>query len=166
MRRLPILKTLVTILFIMSLIMMFFLVPCMLLAIVMPESIPFEINGVPAKDLTIELHILGFIMLIGFTAFIYALYLFKQTLTLFEKRKIFDAAVIKNLDQTGKAIIAGYLICAVPMFLYNMTTDEIKIDLNISFESVFILGLGLFFIVLSEIFLMAKTMKEENDLTV
>ena len=52
-----------------------------------------------------------------------------------------------------------------PLFLYN-TLIEGTIEIDFGTDSIFIIGLSLFFMVLSDVFRMAKKIKEENDLTV
>lgn len=168
MKRITLLKTLTTILLVFAGICMFFAVPFILLVAVMPGSVPVKINGHAATDVHAEGVLFMLAIAIGCAFFIYALYLFRKVLELFEKKKFFHDDVIKNFNQTGKAIFIGYAICAVATFLFNMlATGEISLELNTGFDSsLFIIGLGLFFIVLSDVFLMAKISKEENDLTV
>lgn len=168
MKRLALLKTLTVILFILSVIGMFFAVPFILVLAIMPGRIPFKINGHPADAAGIETILLMLAIAAGCAFFIYALHLFKKTLELFEKKKIFHEDVVKYFDQTGKAILIGYAICAVAVFFYNtLVQNSIELDIAFGFNSsLFIIGLGLFFLVLSDVFLMAKNIKEENDLTV
>lgn len=166
MKKLSILKTYTTILFALAVLTVFFGIPFLLIAIIMPGSIPFKINGQPATDLSALQLILAFTLFLGFGLFVYTLYLFRQTLTLFEKNKLFDSAVIKNFDRMGKAILAGFIICGATMFAYNLTDGEISFDLDQIIKSVFVICLGLFFLVLSSVLERAKKLKEENDLTV
>jgi hypothetical protein len=168
MKKLAILKTLATLLFVFALIGLFFGVPFILVVAVMPGSVPFEINGAPANTTNVETILMMVALVIGLGFFTYALYLFRKVLTLFEKKKIFHDDVIKNFDQIGKAIIIGYFVMAVPYMLYVLLTEN-RVDISVEFglnESILVLGAGLFFIVLSEVFLVAKNIKEENDLTV
>lgn len=168
MRRLPILKTLTTILFVISMLGIIFGIPAFFLLIIMPERVPLKLNGVQVTSVDAELIILLICLIVGYALFVYALYMFKMVLALFEKKRIFDVDVIRYFDQIGKAILAGYLICAVPMFFYNMLAqEELELGVYFGFNSAFFtIGLALFFMVLSEVFLVAKNLKEENDLTV
>ena len=161
MKRLALLKTLITILFILCIITLFFAVPFILVAAVMPGQIPFDINGQPATQLGIETILVMLAVAIGFAFFTFALYLFRKLLTLFEKRKFLHDDVIKNLDQTGYAILIGYGICAVALFIYT-TLVQGSMEIKFGFSSVFTICLGLFFMVLSDVFAMAKKSKEEN----
>lgn len=168
MRRLYILKAIAHFVFIMFAIALVFVIPAFFMLVIMPGSIPFKVNGDAAQNADAELLVLLFLFIVGCVFFVYALYLFRKVLDLFSKRRFFDDAVIRNFDQMGKAIIIGYLISAVPAFVYNMISEAgLKLEFGFSTDSgLCILGLGLFFLVLSEVFLNAKMMKEENDLTI
>lgn len=152
---------------------MIFSVPFILILSVMPERIPpgltFKINGIETISKIDGLAILYIIALVvGFGFFTYALHLFRKTLDFFSKKIIFDTRVITSLNQCGKAILTGYFICIGAEFLYKMITHQmIEFKLNFSLDgTIAIISLGLFFIVLAEVFQMAKKIKEENDLTV
>ena len=169
MKRLELLKTLTNIVFALCMITMAFLPPLLLIAIFMPGRIPFKVNGVPADQLGAVALIAAFFIIVAYAFFIYALYLFKGTLALFQKKKIFHEDVIKNFSQTGLAILIGYVISIGTVFFYNLaTTNEQHINLDFTgiAQSLAIPALGLFFIVLGDIFAMAKKIKDENDLTI
>lgn len=153
--------------FVLCMIGIFFGVPCILMIIFLPGSVPFKINGEPAGAAGAETIVLLFAVAAGFGFFTYALYLFKKVLALFEKKKIFHDDVIKNLNQIGKAIIIGYFIVTVAYIFHQLLTAKpLELSTNGITETLLALGLGLFFMVLSEVFLIAKGLKEENDLTV
>lgn len=166
MRRLPILKTFTSILFALSILTFFFGIPFLLIALIMPDAIPFKINGQPATELTALQLILAFICSAGIGLFVYALHLFRQVLTLFEKNMIFDDAVIKNFDHMGKAILTGFVICFSTGLIYNFTDGTVSIELDQILKSVLIICAGLFFLVFSSVLKRGKKLKEENDLTV
>lgn len=164
MRRLPILKTIADIIFVLAIIGVFFGAPLLLMLAIMPESVPFKITdtSLTAGRSGAELIIVIILITISYVLWIYALYMFRKVLDLFKKRVIFDERVIKYFDQIGKAIIAGYLIAAAPLFLYDtVNSNPIKINASFGFSSALItLGIGLFFMVLSEVFLIAKGKEE------
>lgn len=166
MTQLRTLKLLVQILFALSLIVMFFLIPFMVLSIVMPESIPFKIDGEMAKDIPLVSKLFVLVAIGGIGCFIYALHIFKQNLTLFEKKRVFDFAVIVNFKKTGRMIYIGALLYALGAMLFRLTRGTISIDFPFIAQMIFIFALGLFFEVLSGVFQWAKNLKEENDLTV
>ena len=96
MKQLSLLKNLTQILFAFSLLAMFFLVPFWVLTFVIPQTIPFKINGETVANIPLTTKLFGGIIIGGIAFFIYALYIFKETLVLFRKKKIFDPNVIKN----------------------------------------------------------------------
>jgi hypothetical protein len=168
MKRLPILKAITHFAFIISTIALIFIIPAYIMLLIMPGTVPFKIDGEIAEDASPEVLILILLTIVGLIFFVYALYLFRKVLDLFSKRKFFDDAVIKNFDQIGKALIIGAAIATIPAFLYDTINGSgITLDFSFSFDSfLFTVAMGIFFMVLSEVFLAAKNMKEENDLTV
>ena len=160
------LKQLVQILFAASLFIMFFLVPFMLISIVMPESIPFKIDGEMAKDVSLASKLVVFIAIGGIGCFIYALYIFKKNLILFGKKKVFDIAVITNFRKMGRIIYIGGILFIAGAILFRLTRGMLAIDLGFILQMIFIFAMGLFFDVLAGVFQWAKNLKEENDLTV
>lgn len=171
MRRLWLLKSLVDLLFVFAMIGVVFTLPLILMVAVMPEEVPFTLNGGDTEMLQgkteWELIIFCLLIYVGYLFLVFALYLFKKTLVLFKRRIIFDDAVIKNFDQMGKAILIGYFIAIAPMIFFALTDNPVQLKVSFGLnESLLIVGLGLFFMVLSEVFQMAKNLKEENELTV
>lgn len=162
MRRLPVLKTIVSIVLFLSVIVLIFTIPAYVMLLVMPATVPFKFNGQIAENLGAEYLILLLLFIAGYAFMVYALYLFKKVLDLFSKQKFFDNAVITLFDQIGKAILIGYFIAAVPAFLYNLVTESKWLfELGFSFDSgLFIIAMGLFFMALSEVFLIAKDKKD------
>ena len=137
----------------------------------MPESVPQNITIEWLEkgeriNLETTLYLLALVTAYGF--FTYALYLFRKILDLFAKRILFDIRTISALDQAGKAIITACIIDIVATFIYKaVTSDIIEIKPSIGINSTIVaVCLGLFFMVLSEVFLMAKKLKDENDMTV
>ena len=170
MRRLSTLKTIVDILFVFAMIAVVFGLPLILMLIIIPEQVPFKWStpkGIDLEPLSWEYIICMFSSYIGYAFFVYALYLFRKTLDLFRKRVFFDDRVIKYFDQTGKAILIGVMIFFAIAVLLQFTGNPIEMEISIGLNDTLITaGLGLFFIVLSDVFAMAKKHKEDNDLTV
>ena len=166
MKRLIILHALVQILFSLSLLLMFFLVPFWVLSFTYPHTIPFKVNGEMVAATPIIAKAFAGLMIVGIAFFIYALYIFKQILDLFLKKRIFNPDVIKNFRLIGRSILLGYIFSGGGSILYNLSRNESSIDFNFIAGSIFIICLGLFFFVLSEVFQTAKNIKEENELTI
>lgn len=166
MRRLSTLKTIVDILFVLAMIGVIFGLPLILMLIIVPDQVPITFSkGRRASGIDF----IGFLFFVyvGYLFFVYALYLFRKTLELFKKKIFFDDRVIRNFDQTGKAIIIAVMIFFAIAVLLRFTGDPINLELDFGLNSSLLTaGLGLFFIVLSDVFAMAKKHKEDNDLTV
>jgi uncharacterized membrane protein len=145
---------------------MFFLVPFWVLSFMGPHTIPFKVNGEMVAATPIISKAFAGLIVAGIAFFIYALYIFKQTLDLFLKKRIFSPDVIKNFRLIGRSILTGYLLSGGGSMLYSLSRNTVSIDFNFIAQSIFIICLGLFFFVLGEVFQTAKNIKEENDLTV
>jgi hypothetical protein len=97
---------------------------------------------------------------------IYCVYLFRKTLRYFQRVKPFHTDVIQNFGIIGKFLCYSGLVSLVLAIVFTVYfKSEIKISLGFS-PYLFITALGLFFMVLSEVFKVAKHAKEENELTV
>ena len=165
MKRLSLLKLITSVLFAISCIALFFTYPFILVVVIMPQQIPFKLGGLTATELGIEQILLLVALAASFSFYTYALYLFKKVLTLFEKKKIFHEDVTRNLYQAGKAVLIGFLVYIGSGFIYSLTAKS-HLGFELSYYTFFIPMLGLFFMVLSDVFAKAKAMKEESDLTV
>lgn len=162
MKRLALLKTLVTIAFILCMIIVFFGLPFILIVATAPQHVPEPFTKRESAALFYS------VFYIAHLAFTYALFQFKKTLELFYKKIYFDTRVIDGLNATGKSFIAAAVLLVVLDFIYSLIVEgKFEMGVEISLESpLFIFGLGLFFLVLAEVFTNARQLKEENDLTV
>lgn len=113
---------------------------------------------------------LSFILFLYFTAFavnVFGIYLFQKTLSFFYKMDFFNQIIIKNFKIIGYIFLASYLIVEALVI--------IKFDSIVFFDnnqiSAFANSLqnpingfisGLFFLILSKVFEIAKKQKEEN----
>ena len=97
---------------------------------------------------------------------IYCLYLFRKTLRYFQQVKPFHLSVIKNFDRIGYLLTGIGVIASVFLVIGRAVfKNQLKIQLGLS-PYLLLICLGLFFLVLSEIFTVAKHAKEENELTI
>ncbi len=109
------------------------------------------------------------INVISSLVFLYSIYLLRKVIVLFQKREIFNDEVVRLLNLIGKLIVASSIISSFSIYFYNMIErNHLGISLDFgSYDSFLIsVSLGLFFMVISEVFKIAKTMKEENDLMI
>lgn len=170
MKRISALKTLVTIAFILSVIVVVFGVPfTAMLAVadnLVPKGVKTNISANHLVGIGAILYLLLTLGSVALTAF--ALRTFKETLTLFEKRVFFDVRVITQLAKTGKAFVAAALVnitAEIVGMLFAPTGPHIQVSFTYG-PTLILGGLGLLFLVLADVFTMAKNLKEENDLTV
>lgn len=100
--------------------------------------------------------------------FVYAIFILRRVLILFEENEIFTDKVIGNFRTIGKFIIISTLLSSLPLFFYNVINrGNIKLEFSGGFDSMLLsVSLGLLFIVIAAIFSRAKVMKDENELTV
>lgn len=110
--------------------------------------------------------VLFFLIICFVLLLVYCFYLFRKTLRKFQQRKPFDDFVIQAYGKIGKLMTISGITISVIVFLSKMFYKGIiEIHLGLT-PYVFIIVLGLFFMILSEVFLIAKTAKEENELTI
>jgi len=168
MRKLNILKTIVEFVWIISMpiiLIILFFIPA-LFFIKDLESIPLRINGMDFLISNLSSKITLAISLCSYLVIIYTIYLFKKILHYFKNLKIFDNYVIVQLNKIGYLLIISSLLNAVPIFIYRlMVKQKFSIDIGLS-PFIILISLGLFFMILSEIFKISQTLKQENDLTV
>jgi hypothetical protein len=97
---------------------------------------------------------------------IYFIYIFIKTLRYFQQVKPFHIDVINNFNKIGRLFsvigIAGSLLFFVARLILK---NEFKIHFGLS-PYLLLICLGLFFMILSEVFKVAKHAKEENELTI
>lgn len=86
-------------------------------------------------------------------------------MTDFSKLLIFEDQTILLLSKIGNFIIGGSVLYLLADLLTKTSHNKVGIDIGFG-PFLYLLALGLFFKVLSEVFTIAKKMKEENELTI
>ncbi|MEC4003316.1 DUF2975 domain-containing protein [Flavobacterium sp. SUN052] len=171
MRKLQILRTLIDIFWLFSIIAvigMVIFIPFMFLSKEVID-IPLKINGELIKIDTITKKLILVVVVISYFIFAYGIFLFRKVLSLFQRRIVFDDTVIILLDKVGKCFLVASILTSVSLLFYNIFTKnkDFSIEFGGGFSSfLFTASLGLFFMVLSEVFKISKNIKEENDLTI
>jgi len=125
-----------------------------------------EINSINFDQNDLSSKILFIISTLNYLFIIAALYFFREILNNFIRIKIFERTVIIGFKKIGNLLIVSGLISLI---ISIIGTVYFKQKVSISFglnEYLVIICLGLFFLVLSEIFKIAKYTKQENDLTI
>lgn len=132
-------------------------------------DIPIKIKGQEISADTITAKIVVFANFVSGLLFVYSIYLLRKVVQMFQKKEIFNDKVVKLLNLIGKLIIASSLISTISLFIYNaVERNHLGFSLDFGGYDSFLISisLGLFFMVISEIFKIAKNMKEESDLMI
>lgn len=132
-------------------------------------DVAVKIKGQEIASQTIFSKAIVFVNVVSSLLFLYSIYLLRKVVILFQRREIFNDEVVRLFNLIGKLIVASSIISSFSIFFYNMIErNHLGLSLDFgSYDSFLIsVSLGLFFMVISEIFKIAKTMKEENELTV
>ena len=170
MRKLNILKTVLNLFWFFTLISiagMLIFIPFYLFS--SDIDIPIKIKGQEILADTILAKIVVFVNIISGLLFFYSIYLLRKLVGLFQKTKIFNDEVIRLFNLIGKLVIASSVISTISLFIYNaVERNHLGLSLDFgSYDSFLIsISLGLFFMVISEIFKIAKNMKEDSDLMI
>ncbi|WP_299382620.1 DUF2975 domain-containing protein [uncultured Lacinutrix sp.] len=169
MKKLNILKSLVDFIWIFTCIPLILLLLFVSVFVFIDSSITEAVLNVDTSEVAnssasviITTLVLATVLLIG----IYCFYLFRKTLRYFQQRKPFHDYVIATYHKMGNLLVATGIVATVLFFVIKLIFESrFEIHLGLT-PYVFIVCLGLFFMVLSEIFKIAKTAKQENDLTI
>lgn len=129
-------------------------------------SLVFDTKDFNIEGTTITIQVFGLLYIGLALLMVYCFYLFRKALRYFQKAKPFHEDVISQFFSIGKLLtVAGTASTVITFVSYLVFTDVLKINLGLS-PHLIVICLGLFFMVLSEIFKVAKHAKEENELTV
>ena len=167
MRKLNILKTVLDFFYVFTLIGVIgivIFVPFYLFSSEM--TIPIKIKGQEFSSTSFFSKIIVLINVVSGLLFFYSIYLLRKVVGKFQKREIFNTEVVQLFHLIGKLIVASSIMSSGSIFIYNMIEKNhlgLSIDFG-SYDSFLIsLSIGLFFMVISEIFKIAMTIKEENE---
>lgn len=166
MRKLNFLKGIVDFVWITMLIT----IPFLLFFVVMvlidsePLDVPIKVNGTILEVVDLRTKVLFGFLCISASLIIYGLFLFRKLLRLFQLKIIFDLEIVILMKRLGFVIILSALLGGIPNFILEIVKNNISLSLGLN-PFVLLFSLGLFFLVLSEVFVIAKHLKEENDLT-
>ena len=167
MKKLNLLKTIVDFIWIMSLIFypLIIIVSIMILIDKGTFDIPISFT-IGTVDLSSKFgKIVLVINVFNFTLLLYSLYIFRKLLSCFIKRMIFEKDICFLLDKIGKLIIIASVVQFFSDFISKLSKNWIGIEFGYG-PFLYLLALGLFFRVLSEVFTIGRKLKEENELTI
>ena len=167
MKKINILKAIVDLLWIFSM-------PVVLIII----GVSFTTFFVDLSDLNIELNtinmnqndlfskILFVVSSLNYLLLIVALYFFRKVLTNFIRVRIFEEVVISSFKKIGNLLtFSGFISLIISIIGKIYFEQKVSLEFGLN-QHLVIICLGLFFLVLSEIFKIAKNTKQENDLTI
>ncbi|AUC85903.1 DUF2975 domain-containing protein [Polaribacter sp. ALD11] len=167
MRKITILKAIVDLLWIFSM-------PIIVLIVGFSFAVFFidltdfniKINAAIINQNDLLSKVLFVISALNYLLIIAALYFFRKILNHFIRVKIFEATVIKSFQQTGNLlIISGFISLTISIISKIYFEQKITLEFGLN-QHLVIICLGLFFLILSEVFKIAKKTKRENDLTI
>jgi hypothetical protein len=166
MRKLNFLKGIVDFVWITALFSSPFLLFFMVVVLIdsEPFDVPFKVNGTILEVVDLKTKVLFGFLCLSALLIIYGLFLFRKLLRLFQLRIIFDMKIVSLMKRLGFVIILSALLGGIPNFILELVKNKISLSLGLN-PFVLLFSLGLFFLVLSEVFTIAKSIKEENDLT-
>jgi Protein of unknown function (DUF2975) len=170
MRKLQILKALLNLFWFFSMlaiVLMLVFIPFMFFKDAILKDIPIKINGEKLLIVDFTTKIILVFEIFAFAIFAFGIYKLRKLLNLFQKKIIFEFENIQLLNQIGICFLATSVFSGIPMIAYQIKYKNINFEIGGSFNSfLFSASLGLFFMVLSEVFKLAKKSKEENELTI
>ncbi|WP_282071075.1 DUF2975 domain-containing protein [Polaribacter atrinae] len=167
MRKINILKAIVDLLWIFSmplvLVIMGFSIAIFFVDL---GELNIKINSVNFNNDTLLSKTLLVISALNYLLIIAALYFFKKILNYFIRVKIFEEKVISSFKKMGNLLfISGIISLTISMISRFYFLQKVTLEFGLN-QHLVIICLGLFFLVLSEIFKVAKNQKQENDLTI
>ena len=167
MRKLVFLKTIVDYVWIMSIIAFPLLI--VFIGFVLfsnePIDVPINITGINIVATTF-LGKLGLVVsAVNFGVILYGIYNFKVLLNNFKTKIIFEVDTFKLLDKIGNLVILSASLYLISDLLGAFSKSTISINLGFG-PFLYLMSLGLFFKVLSEVFIIGKRIKEDNELTI
>ena len=114
--------------------------------------------------------ILVIIIIIGYVIFLRGLYYLRKMARFLLSNKYFSEKISSNLKKSGTHFVLTGIInlfILALLFLKNINQGkmELNIDTNLIFP-LFLMIIGMFFVIQSNTLVLAKNIKEENELTV
>lgn len=167
MRKLQILKTIIDFLWTISIPAIIIIIGSVFMIFIVDlENLNIRMNSIDFNPDNTFSKILFAISALNYLLIIGALFYFRKALYFFLRVKIFDDSVIKYFNKIGNLLaISGIVSLSISLFYRTYFHQKVTLELGIN-QHVVIICLGLFFMILSEIFKIAKKQKQENDLTI
>lgn len=130
------------------------------------EGLDIKINTIHFNTTSIFSKSLLVISALNYLLILAALYFFRKTLRYFLNTKIFDTYVITSFKKIGNLLsISGGISLCISFISRIYFQQKLSFELGLN-EHILLICLGLFFLILSEVFKIARHQKLENDLTI
>ena len=97
-----------------------------------PLGIPITLNGVEIDVVDLKTKVLLIFIALAVLQVVYSLFLFRKILRSFQKLKIFDLEVIKNLNTIGILLLISALFSGVPAFLIKLLKKGVSFELGLN----------------------------------
>ena len=170
MRKLQILKTCIDVFWFTSLLTAVFCLIFIPYMFISGETfdVPVKINGNTIVLADLFNKIILTVCIIAFYIFAFGVFKLRKLLELFRKRIIFEEQNSLLLNQIGLCFLTASALSGAASLVYSFVKkDQVQLMLSSGFDSfLFTASIGLFFMVLSEVFKIAKKATQENDLTI
>lgn len=133
------------------------------------EMIPIVIKSKVIEKVDVYSKILIIAQLLAVFLFLGSIYYLRKLVVCFQNGQVFSEEVIQYLRKMGNFLISYSVLSNASVFIYTMIVRQnADFEFGIgSYDSFLVcISIGLFFLVLSEVFTISKNLKEENDLTI
>ena len=125
-----------------------------------------KINAINFNQNDVLTKVLFVVSALNYLLIIAALYFFRKVLNNFIRVKIFEKMVIASFQKIGNLLtISGFISLIISIISKIYFEQKVTLEFGLN-QHLVIICLGLFFLVLSEVFKIAKNAKQENDLTI
>lgn len=139
---------------------------------IIPSGAIIKINmqNQPVEEWSLFHWLILVISFLAYIIFVVGIFYLKKISKGLVDRKYFTILMIKNLQKVGKMfIVSGSFMIGIFLiqFISNLTNKTIRLIYNTELLfSVFIVAIGLFFLIQSKILEVGKNLKQENELTI
>lgn len=166
MRKINVLKAIVDLLWIFSMPVVLIIVGFVISIFFFDlDDLDLKINAVHLSS-DFNSKIIFAIAALNYLLIIAALYFFRKVLHYFLRVKIFENEVINSFKKIGNLLAISGIISLITSSISKIYFEQ-KVGLELGLnQHLVIICFGLFFLVLSEIFKIAKHQKQENNLTI
>ncbi len=145
-------------------------VPVYILLIVPLEAVKLDTGEAGLNNWTFKYWALAIVSSLTYVIFLRGLYFLRKVARRLLSRKYFSEEIITHLRKSGMHfLIAGsiFIFVQVLLWLSQLFVGQLNLSFEInSIAPLFLVIIGLFFIIQSNALLLAKDIKAENDLTV